>query len=420
MSSDTGEQYLENGYYGIARAAYGLYPRGYGESRALMLTGLISAVKIIGEDVGSLPLFTFEQTGQTQRTAREHPLYARLHDSPNPDMTAIHFRGAMTAQALLHGVSYAKIDRARGEPDRILALWPIEANEMRKDVYQQNRTAYIYTPRGGPQQTLTRRDIFTLNAFGLTGHDGCGILEYGRNAIGLGLAQEEYANRFFSQDQTPNIVLKHPGKLGAEGVKGVKKAWKGEHEDGSPKTPADWWHEPRVLQEGMELEQLHPDNQRSQLIEQRAFQLLEVCRLTRLAPHKLAELGRATWGNLSAQNTQHYNECLRPWLVRWEQSLKLWCFGAESPFYAEHEIGGMLRGDFQTQTEGFRTLLAAGVYSVNEVRGYLNLNPIEGGDEHFIQLNQGTLQDVAGQLDQQQQQQDQTPGPRLVRVGGKP
>jgi phage portal protein BeeE len=124
-----------------------------------------------------------------------------------------------------------------------------------------------------------------------------------------------------------------------------------------------------------------------------------------MPPHKLGEYGRATYANASIANTQYYNECLRAWLVRWEQAINLFLLGPDHPeWYAEHEISGLLRGDFTQQTDGFRTLLAAGVHSINEVRGYLNLNSIPGGDKHFIQINQATVQHVAeGMKDPPQQ-----------------
>lgn len=403
-----GDQYLRNGYYGIYQAAYG--GGAIGVDRALCITALYAGIKIISEDVATLPLFTYESQGVGQRLAPEHSLYQRLHDSPNPDMTASQFRGAITANALLTGKGYARIERSRGEKDRIIALWQMMPYEVREDKDRQGRRVFIDTPAGGVQKTYTQADVLQIPGFGMKDNDGLNILQYGRSAIGLAGTQEEYANRFFSQDQTPNLVLKHPGKLGPAGVAGVKKAWAGGD------SIADSWHGPKVLQEGMDLEQLHPDNQASQLTEQRAFQLLEVARLLRMPPHKLGDLGRATWANLSAQNTQYYNETLRPWLVRWEQSMKLWLFGLDSPYYAEHEIGGFLRGDFDSQTTAFSTLLDKGVYSINEVRALLGLNPIDGGDDHYVQLSMATLEQIkkGGTLPTE----DPKAGPKRHRVGG--
>jgi hypothetical protein len=60
--------------------------------------------------------------------------------------------------------------------------------------------------------------------------------------------------------------------------------------------------------------------------------------------------------------------------------------------YAEFNVEAMVRGDFQAQTEGWTKLLEKGPLSINDVRGMLNMNPVEGGDSHNVQLN---MRDVA-------------------------
>ena len=62
-----------------------------------------------------------------------------------------------------------------------------------------------------------------------------------------------------------------------------------------------------------------------------------------------------------------------------------------------HTVRALQLVDFKTQSEGFARGLEKGVYSINEVRGWLNLNAIDGGDEHHIQLNMQSVQDAANQ-----------------------
>lgn len=404
-----GEQYLDHGYYGIYNAAYSGFSTALGaqvtDTRALSLTAVFACVKIISEDVASLPFGVFQKLtdgGDSQREAYDHPVYDRLKKAPNPDMTAIQFREALTAHALVSGSAYARIERSRSDSERIIALWPIMPYQIRRD--QDSRGRVVFVDASNNSKTYQQRDIFQLHGFGVTGREGMNVLHQFRNAIGLGLAQEEYAGRFFSQDQTPNIVLSHPTQLGPEGVKGVKAAWAGI----DPKTGqkiADQWHAPKVLQEGMKVEQLHPDADKSQITEQRAFQVLEACRIFRMAPHKLAELGRATWGNIGDLNRHYYTETLRSWLTRWEQSANHWLLGDDSGYFAEHEVEVLLRGSFKEQADHWSKLLEKGVLSINEVRALLNYNPVTGGDDHFIQLNLGTLQQVA--QDETETQPDQ-------------
>jgi HK97 family phage portal protein len=379
-TSDAGDLYRRNGYDGIARALYGH------AGSALSSAALLGGIKIISEDIGSLSLVTLQRSAdRSERTpAYDHPLYGLLHDSPNPDMTAMQFREALTANALLTGSGYAQIERLNG---RIIALWPWQPQEVRVEKDAKGRRFYTHHESTHEWKTYAQRDVFKLSGFGLTGYDPLNLMETARKTLGLTIAQQEYAERFFSQDQTPNLVLEHPGQLGESGVAGVKDAWR------KSRRGEDQWHTPAVLQEGMKATVLPYDMRKTQLVEQRAFQLLEVCRLIRLSPHKLADMGRATWANVEQLNINHYNETLRPWCKRWEETIKLRCLQDENDVYVKHNIADFLRGDFRTQTDGFARMLEKGVYSINEVRAFMDLNPVENGDGHYIQLN---MQQVAG------------------------
>ena len=46
-----------------------------------------------------------------------------------------------------------------------------------------------------------------------------------------------------------------------------------------------------------------------------------------------------------------------------------------------------MRGDTATQTEHIREMMNLPIYSANEARRYLGLNPYEGGNRRYIQLN---------------------------------
>lgn len=380
-----GDVYLRNGYYGIHRAAYGAGYGGINQDSAMSSAAVFGGIKIIAEDIGSLSLQTMSKTATGREPAYGHPLYNLLHDAPNPDQTAMEFRESLTAHALLCGSGYAGIERRSG---RIQAFWPWMPYDTRRDRDSRGRPVYLHH-ESNQWKTYQPADVFILNGFGLTGRGGLAILEYARRTIGLVLSQEEYASRFFSQDQTPGLVLEHPGKTD---VGLTKEAWK------KARAGADAWHTPAVLQEGMKATLLERDNQKSQLMEARAFQLLEVCRLLRLSPHKLADMGRATWGNVEQLNINHYNETLRPWCERWEQSIKLRCLREENSVYVKHNIGGFLRGDFRTQTEGFSRMILTGVQSINEVRALMDLNPIEDGDTHYIPVNMAAVTEAANAI----------------------
>jgi phage portal protein BeeE len=66
------------------------------EKQAMRLTTAFACIKVISEDLSSLPLCVYQRMPDDSiREAREHHLYPILHDSPNSMMTSMVFRGAL-------------------------------------------------------------------------------------------------------------------------------------------------------------------------------------------------------------------------------------------------------------------------------------------------------------------------------------
>jgi HK97 family phage portal protein len=399
------EWYLSNGYYRIAEQRGISRGWNYGsmnESQAMQLSAVFACVKILGEDVGSLPLHTMKRSkdGKSQDKARDHSMYRLWHDAPNPETTAVEFRESMTSTAALCGDSFAKPERIG---NRVIALWKVENHEVRVDKDKKKQRVYIYKDGNEPEETLYSDEIFHLRGFGVSGPRGASFLTHARRVLGLAKDQEEYAQAFFSNDRTPGIVLKDPAKRTPEEVKNIRNAYMESVKQ----------HGVTVAHSGMEINAIGSTNTDAQLLEQRNFALLEVCRFFRMPPHKLADLSRANFTNIENENNGYYTNTLRPWLTRWEQAINLRCIPAmeRGIYFVEHSIEGFLRGDFKTQTEGFAKLLEKGVYSVNEVRSFIGLNPIEGGDQHLVQLNMTNLEDVASEVDEADDSNTNQPPP---------
>jgi HK97 family phage portal protein len=371
-----------NGFYRLAES------RGYGgiptQDRALQCGAFYGCVKIIGEDMGALPIALYEKLrDDSRREVADHPVNEALH-FPNPEMTGTEFREAITAHACF-GDGYAQI--VRGRFGRIF-LWLLMPYDVRTDRDQNEELFYWVRQRNGQEKAFPKEEIFHLKGFTLTGIHGVNLLQIAKDIIGLSLDQTEYAKAFFNRDHTPGITLVHPQGIGPEATQAIKEAYVRDVQS----------HGVAALAEDIKVIKTGQSNVESQLTEQRAEQVLEVARLLRMPPHKLGYLREgASYASIEQRNIEYYTETLHPWVKRWKDaiSLRLLQPGERRRYYAEHSIEEFLRGDFKTQADSFARFLEKGVYSINEVRKMFNLSPIPGGDEHFIQLNLGTIDHVA-------------------------
>jgi hypothetical protein len=67
----------------------------------------------------------------------------------------------------------------------------------------------------------------------------------------------------------------------------------------------------------------------------------------------------------------------------------------DDEYFAEFDTRGFLRADATTRSAYYNTLWNLGVASVNEIRSWENMNPVDGGDTRFVQLNMTTLDKAA-------------------------
>ena len=350
------------------------------EDTAMRYSAVWACVRVISEDLASLPLFVYRREGDAKSRRPDHPVYYLLHDSPNPEMTAMQFRECLQSHVLLWGNCYAEIQRnLRGQP---IALWPLNPANMTIKRDSANELVYEYRlTDSGELRRFRKEDIFHIGGLGFNGLQGYSVISYQREAIALGVAAEEFGARFFKNDASPRIAIKHPGHLKPETAASIKKSW---HEAYGGLSNA---HRVAILEEAMTIEKIGISNEDAQFLESRKFQVNDIARIFRVPPHKIMDLERATFSNIEHQGISYVVDTIRPWCVRWEQAIDLRLLDQSGLFFAEHLVDGLLRGDIASRYTAYATARQWGWLSVNDIRRIENMDPIPNGDTYLEPLN---------------------------------
>lgn len=402
LSGDLSDWYRNNGYYRIGQlgGSYSSFS-GISISAEAAMEGMAfySCGKVIGEDMGALPCFTYQRDrDEFLRKATEHSLYGVLHDAANPYTNAGSFFESLTFQSLVFGNGYAL--KGRANDGRIIALWPLKSCRVERKETIDGEPYYLYTRRDWTKKLIPYADMFDLPSFCIGDDGGDPLLIRARHALGLLLAAQEYAGRFFANDASPGIILQRPleaESLDPDTIAELKKAWKRWHQG------RDRAHEPAILQDGMTAHRVDPDHTKLQLHETRQFQLLEMCRATRVPPHKIADLSRATHSNIEESDIAYIQDVLNIWSNRWRQSSYRCLFTPDERadgYYSEHNVAAYQKGRFRDQAEAWSMLLEKGVYCIDDIREFQNMNPIPGGKKHLVQVNR---QDITADTTQASQ-----------------
>src|SRR5690606_38298012 len=124
---------------------------------------------------------------------------------------------------------------------------------------------YTYTRRDGGKVTLPQSEVFHLVGLTLDGVHGVSVIGYAREAIGLSLAMENHGATVFKNGARVSMVLKHPNKLGKEGLEFLRASLDAYRSGGESEGKA------LILEEGMETGPLAMTAEDAQWIESRKF-----------------------------------------------------------------------------------------------------------------------------------------------------
>jgi len=345
----------------------------------MQVAAVYSCVRIISETVASLPLHIYKRASDGSRTRDVmHPLYSLLHDTPNEYQTAMEFRELMQANLCLRGNAYAFINWTS---DSVASeLLPLTPDRVTVQVAKDGSRKYVLEA-GSEKRLIDPSDMLHIRGLSSDGVLGRSPISDAREAIGVAMSTQEYAATFYKNDATPAVVLKHPGKLGADAGRRLKEQWN-EVFGGAGKSRGT-----AVIEEGMSIERMSLTAEDAQFLETRKFQRSEIAGLFRVPPHMIGDLDRATFGNIEHQSIEFVTHCIRPWLVRWEQALSKALFTAPGLYYPEHNVEGLLRGDIKSRYDAYAIGRNWGWLSANDIRSMENQNPIADGDIYLQPMN---------------------------------
>lgn len=341
------------------------------ESSALKFSPVFACVRNIADDIAKLPVHLYKRIEGGKERITNHPLERLLNVQPNPEMSAIDFRDALTHHILLWGNSYAYIERL---PDRTpVSLWPLRPDRVKP--YRSESDGEIWysiTNAVGGIIPYPNDDILHIRGMGFDGLVGYNVVQYAGESIGAAQAAEEFGARFFGQGTNLGGVLEHPSALSDKAYGRLSK-WVESHQGLSEV------HKNMILEEGMKFNKTVIPPEAAQFLETRKFGVPEICRWFRMPPHKVADLDRATFTNIEHQGIEYVIDCLLTWLIRWEQWLNIKLLDGSPDMFFEHQINGLLRGDIKSRYEAYNIARTMGMLNVDEMRAFENMNPLPDG-----------------------------------------
>jgi HK97 family phage portal protein len=207
------------------------------------------------------------------------------------------------------------------------------------------------------------------------------IVQYARQVIGTQLARDRQQGLFYGNGMKPSVAFTHPGQLSLDAQKRLVASMHEEHGQENAGGTI-------VLEEGMKLERLSLSAEESQTVEMAGFGIVELCRYFRMPPHKVAELTRATFSNITHQAIEYVQDTLMSWGERWNAAMNQQVI-VTSSVQAEILFDALLKGTTLERYQAHRIAAGGPWLAPNEVRAMENRPSMDGLDDVRLPLNTG-------------------------------
>ena len=334
---------------------------------AFTVNAVWACVSLISDTVSALPVDTYIRRDGIAYPFRPKPSWAT---KPDVSIPSVAFWQQTMISLLVDGNAFVRLFRdGSGEIVNMVVLNPLNVHVTRNALGQK-----FYTSTIEGNRVLSGDDVLHICGSILMPGEfrGKSPIDTLKENVGLAIALEGFAARFFGQGTLTQGVIEYPGALTAEQAENLARSFDRQHK-GFRKA-----HKTGILSGGAVFKPTTIANDQAQMLDSRRLAVEDVARAYRVPTDMIGlNNGGQSYNSIEQKQIAFVTHTLRPWLAKLEDAFStLLPDGA----YLAFSTDDLLRGDYATRIEGYAKLLQNGVLSTNEVRRKENMRPIDGGD----------------------------------------
>lgn len=342
--------------------------------RAMRNSSVWACIELIASTGSSLPLDQYRQIDGTTSQVQIDLLFT--NPDPDPSVTGTGFRGQLLRSAVTRGNAYAMlvVDPVSGRPTAAVTLHPDRVVWR----YEQGWQTYV---DGKPVARWPLGPLWHFALFQQPGSPvGLNPIEYHKQTIGASIAAQRFGAQFFDSGGNPSLIIQVPEEPTAEQSKALKAkvldVTRGNRE-------------PLVLPQEMRIERVSIPPDDSQFLETQRYGTEEIARIflggfPELIGSAVTGGGSITYANREQRLQDFLTLSLAPrYLVPLEAALSSLL---PPNNWVRHNFDALLRSDLAGRYQSYKTaaevsqMMGAPLLTVNEMRAYEGLPPVDAGD----------------------------------------
>jgi HK97 family phage portal protein len=340
----------------------------------MKINAFYACVLLISDTISTLPIDSFIRRDGDRVPYRPQPSWVQ---KPDVDLLRSEHYQQVLISLLLDGNAFVRVFRdSSGQVINLVVIDPYRVRVARNKVTME--VEYIIDEY--QEAPVAKQDILHITEMRKAGElRGMSRVVEMKDNLGLSSALQSFASRFFGQGATTQGIIETPQGLNSDQAKQLVDGFNTRH-NGFRKA-----HKTGLLTGGAKFVKTGINPDEAQMLDSRKLAIEEVARIFRVPPHMVGVTtpGAMSYASVEQNNINFVTHTLRPYVAKIEEA-----YSALLPqgAFIRLNVDGLLRGDFATRMSGYSIGTQAGFLSVNDIRRFEDLRPVDGGDVYRVPL----------------------------------
>jgi HK97 family phage portal protein len=368
---------------------YGGTSTSLSAQQSMRLSAVYRCVDVKSSDIGAMPWDVFRYKGEMEWVKDDaHFSYSMLNVQPNAMCSSFTFWKTFTAKIELEGNGFARIFRNEfGDPTQLELLMGVVTMYIRTDL----TVYYIHIhPYTNENQFIDGEDMIHVLNFSYDGLLGVSTLTHAMNITGLAASSDGQAKGFFSSGANLSGIISVPGKIDETKATALKAAWGAAFSLSATTGVAGGV---AVMEGGAEFKPVSVKPKDAQMLETRAFNVIDICRFFGVHPSKCFDMSSASYASAESYQLGYVTDTMTPLARKIDNEVnrKLYRPSQRKKTKALLRVREMRAADLTTLASYYSSMFQLGTYSPNDICRELNLPLDPKGNKKYVQVNLSPL-----------------------------
>ena len=348
----------------------------------LSIAAFQRAVDIVSRTLASLPISVYKKQDDVIKEWTNHESYDLLKFGPSPKYNTFTFLESLVRSLMIYRRAFVLPVYQSGILVELMFIpeEEIQVLETYGPAVHQKIVSYRIS---GDEKLYLADEIIHIRMSSYDGISTKPVAATHRDTLGRAISEIDFGASFYGSGAQLAGTLETDSNLPADIKEQMKVAWRQKY------SGSQGIGEVAILDGGLKFKPITATPVDAQYIESRRLTVEDISNITGVPVFLLANNERSTFNNIEHLDRTFVNYTLGPIarLIEAEFNMKLFTRAQRRKAYVQFDIRQLLRGDREGMAKWYTTMFQVGAMSPNDIRRSENLNPYEGGDEYFVQLN---------------------------------